>query len=57
MVLHSDRQVRMSMRMLGLLGRLPGHDRLFAAAVASIHRAATAITLDDDAASAATTAR
>jgi 2-polyprenyl-6-methoxyphenol hydroxylase-like FAD-dependent oxidoreductase len=54
MVLHSDRQVRMSMRMLGLLGRLPGHDRLFAAAVASIHRAATAITLDDDPAPAAT---
>jgi 2-polyprenyl-6-methoxyphenol hydroxylase-like FAD-dependent oxidoreductase len=54
MVLHSDRQVRMSMRMLGLLGRLPGHDRLFAAAVASIHRAATAITLDDDPTPAAT---
>jgi 2-polyprenyl-6-methoxyphenol hydroxylase-like FAD-dependent oxidoreductase len=49
MVLHSDRQVRVSMRTLSLLGRLPGHDRLFAAAVAPIHRAATAITLDDGA--------
>ncbi|BCJ32677.1 FAD-dependent oxidoreductase [Actinocatenispora thailandica] len=54
MVLRTERQVRMSMRMLGLIGRLPGHDRLFAAALAPIHRAATAITLDDAPAAPAT---
>jgi 2-polyprenyl-6-methoxyphenol hydroxylase-like FAD-dependent oxidoreductase len=46
MVLHTDRQVRTAMRMLGLLGRVPGHDRLFAASLAPIRRAASAITLD-----------
>jgi 2-polyprenyl-6-methoxyphenol hydroxylase-like FAD-dependent oxidoreductase len=45
MVLRSRGQVRMSMAMLGLLARLPGRERLLAAAVAPIHRAATAISL------------
>ncbi|MCX4958348.1 FAD-dependent monooxygenase [Streptomyces virginiae] len=45
MVLRSAGQVRMSMAVLSLLGRLPGKDRLMAKAVEPIHRAATAITL------------
>ncbi|MGW7327870.1 FAD-dependent monooxygenase [Streptomyces sp. NPDC054840] len=45
MVLRSAGQVRMSMAVLSLLGRLPGRDRLMAKAVEPIHRAATAITL------------
>ncbi|MEV0720679.1 FAD-dependent monooxygenase, partial [Asanoa sp. NPDC050611] len=45
MVLRSRGQVRMSMRMLGLLNRLPGKERMLAKVVEPIHRAATAITL------------
>ncbi|WP_203714294.1 FAD-dependent monooxygenase [Asanoa siamensis] len=45
MVLRSRGQVRMSMRMLGVLNRLPGKERLLAKVVEPIHRAATAITL------------
>ncbi|WP_030711960.1 FAD-dependent monooxygenase [Streptomyces sp. NRRL S-237] len=45
MVLRSAGQVRMSMAVLSLLGRLPGKDRLMAKAVEPIHRAAGAITL------------
>lgn len=45
MVMRTKGQVRMSMAMLGLVGRLPGKERLMAKMVAPIHRAATAITL------------
>ncbi|GAA4218183.1 FAD-dependent monooxygenase [Actinocatenispora rupis] len=45
MVLRSKGQVRLSMAMLSVLGRLPGHDRMMARVVAPIHRAATAIAL------------
>ena len=45
MVLHSRRQVRMSMRMLAVLDRLPGKDRLLAKVMQPLHRAATAIEL------------
>ncbi len=45
MVLRSAGQVRVSMAVLSLLGRLPGRDRLMAKAVEPIHRAANAITL------------
>jgi 2-polyprenyl-6-methoxyphenol hydroxylase-like FAD-dependent oxidoreductase len=46
MVLRTPGQVRMSMRMLGLLNRLPGKERLMARAVAPIHAAANAISLE-----------
>ncbi|WP_314243616.1 FAD-dependent monooxygenase [Streptomyces kutzneri] len=45
MVLRSAGQVRVSMAVLSLLGRLPGRDRLMAKAVEPIRRAAGAITL------------
>jgi 2-polyprenyl-6-methoxyphenol hydroxylase-like FAD-dependent oxidoreductase len=45
MVLRNRSQVRMSMRMLAVLNRLPGKERILATAVAPIHRAATAISL------------
>ncbi|MFF4421389.1 FAD-dependent monooxygenase [Streptomyces sp. NPDC001549] len=45
MVLRSAGQVRVSMAVLSLLGRLPGRDRLMAKAVEPIHRAANAIAL------------
>lgn len=45
MVMRSRGQVRMSMAMLALLGRLPGKERLMAKVIAPIHEAATAITL------------
>ncbi len=45
MVLRSRGQVRMSMRMLAVLNRLPGKERMLAQVVAPIHRAATAISL------------
>lgn len=38
-------QVRMSMLMLAVLGRLPGRERMMAKVVEPIHRAAPAITL------------
>jgi 2-polyprenyl-6-methoxyphenol hydroxylase-like FAD-dependent oxidoreductase len=47
MVMRSKGQVRMSMTMLSVLNRLPGKDRLMARMIAPIHRAATAITLDE----------
>ena len=47
MVLRGKTQVRVSMAMLSLLGRLPGRDRLMAKVIEPIHRAATAITLKD----------
>jgi 2-polyprenyl-6-methoxyphenol hydroxylase-like FAD-dependent oxidoreductase len=46
MVLRTRRQVRMSMAVLGLIGRLPGRDRIMAKAVEPISRAANAITLE-----------
>lgn len=45
MVLRSRAQVRLSMAMLRLIGRLPGRERLMAKVIEPIHRAATAITL------------
>lgn len=45
MVLASKGQVRMSMAMLSVLGKLPGRDRMMSAMLAPIHRAATAIDL------------
>jgi 2-polyprenyl-6-methoxyphenol hydroxylase-like FAD-dependent oxidoreductase len=45
MVLRSQRQVRMSMRMLAVVNRLPGKERLLAKVVEPINRAANAITL------------
>ncbi|GAA0899615.1 FAD-dependent monooxygenase [Virgisporangium ochraceum] len=47
MVLRTKGQVRMSMAMLSILGRLPGRDRMLSAMLAPIHRAATAIDLPD----------
>ncbi|MDG4825830.1 FAD-dependent oxidoreductase [Asanoa sp. WMMD1127] len=45
MVLRSRGQVRMSMRMLAVVNRLPGKERMLAKVVEPIHRAATAIDL------------
>ncbi|WP_116071796.1 FAD-dependent monooxygenase [Asanoa ferruginea] len=45
MVLRSRRQVRMSMRMLAVVNRLPGKERLLAKVVEPINKAANAITL------------
>jgi len=45
MVLRSRGQVRMSMRMLAVVNRLPGKERLLAKVVEPIHQAATAIDL------------
>lgn len=47
MVLRTRGQVRMSMAMLSVLGRLPGRDRMVSAMLAPIHRAATAIDLPE----------
>ncbi|HEY3505049.1 MAG TPA: FAD-dependent monooxygenase [Actinocatenispora sp.] len=47
MVLRTNAQVRMSMLMLGIVGRLPGRDRMMARVIEPIHRAATAIALPD----------
>jgi 2-polyprenyl-6-methoxyphenol hydroxylase-like FAD-dependent oxidoreductase len=47
MVLRTPGQVRMSMAMLSVMSRLPGRDRLMAAMLAPIHKAATAIDLPD----------
>ncbi|MFJ8016478.1 FAD-dependent monooxygenase [Streptomyces sp. NPDC096339] len=47
MVLRSAGQVRISMAMLSLLGRLPGKEKLMAKAIEPIHKAATAITLKE----------
>jgi 2-polyprenyl-6-methoxyphenol hydroxylase-like FAD-dependent oxidoreductase len=43
MVLGSNGQVRMSMVMLGVMSRLPGRDRMMAAMMAPLHKAANAI--------------
>ncbi|MEU3457148.1 FAD-dependent monooxygenase [Micromonospora sp. NPDC006766] len=43
MVLGSAGQVRMSMMMLGVMSRLPGRDRMMAAMMAPLHKAANAI--------------
>ena len=45
MVLHSRRQVRLSMRMLAVMDRMPFKDRVLAKAMQPLHRAATAIDL------------
>jgi 2-polyprenyl-6-methoxyphenol hydroxylase-like FAD-dependent oxidoreductase len=45
MVLRSRTQVRMSMRMLAMVNRLPGRERMMERVVEPIHRAANAITL------------
>lgn len=47
MVLRTNAQVRMSMLMLRIVGRLPGRDRMMARVIEPIHRAATAIALPD----------
>jgi 2-polyprenyl-6-methoxyphenol hydroxylase-like FAD-dependent oxidoreductase len=47
MVMRTRRQVRASMAMLSVLGKLPGRDRMLAAMLAPIHRAANAIDLPD----------
>ncbi|MEV5750898.1 FAD-dependent monooxygenase [Actinoallomurus sp. NPDC052308] len=47
MVMRGRAQVRISMAMLALMARLPGRDRLMAKVIEPIHKAATAITLDD----------
>jgi 2-polyprenyl-6-methoxyphenol hydroxylase-like FAD-dependent oxidoreductase len=45
MVMRTKGQVRFSMRMLSLLAKMPGKDRMMAKVIAPIHRAATAIDL------------
>ena len=45
MVLASEGQVRSSMRMLSVLSRLPGRDRLMGLMMRPLHRAANAIEL------------
>ncbi|AYF77890.1 FAD-dependent oxidoreductase [Nocardia yunnanensis] len=45
MVMRTNGQVRMSMIMLSLIGRLPGKDKLMAKVIEPIHKAATAIDL------------
>jgi hypothetical protein len=47
MVLGSQGQVRTAMLMLRVLNKLPGKDKLMAAMIAPVHRAATAIQLPD----------
>ncbi|GAA4590462.1 2-polyprenyl-6-methoxyphenol hydroxylase-like FAD-dependent oxidoreductase [Actinoplanes octamycinicus] len=47
MVLSSSGQVRMSMVMLGVMSRLPGRDRMMAAMMAPLHKAANAIEIPD----------
>jgi 2-polyprenyl-6-methoxyphenol hydroxylase-like FAD-dependent oxidoreductase len=47
MVMRTDRQVRMSMRMLSIMGKLPGRDRMLSAVMAPLHKAANAIDLPD----------
>ncbi|HJQ47719.1 MAG TPA: FAD-dependent monooxygenase [Amycolatopsis sp.] len=46
MVLSSKREVWFGMKMLALMARLPGKDRIMAKAVEPIHKAATAISLE-----------
>ncbi|GIJ55021.1 FAD-dependent monooxygenase [Virgisporangium aurantiacum] len=45
MVMRTERQVRMSMRMLSIMGKLPGRDRMLSAVMAPLHKAANAIDL------------
>jgi 2-polyprenyl-6-methoxyphenol hydroxylase-like FAD-dependent oxidoreductase len=47
MVMRTDRQVRVSMRMLSIMGKLPGRDRMLSAMMAPLHKAANAIDLPD----------
>ncbi|MEV0400562.1 FAD-dependent monooxygenase [Actinoallomurus sp. NPDC050550] len=47
MVMKSRAQVRISMAMLALMGRMPGRDRMMAKVIEPIHRAANAITLEN----------
>ena len=47
MVMRTDRQVRTSMRMLSIMGKLPGRDRMLSAVMAPLHKAANAIDLPD----------
>jgi 2-polyprenyl-6-methoxyphenol hydroxylase-like FAD-dependent oxidoreductase len=47
MVLRTKGQVRMSMAMLSIMGKLPGRDRMLSAVMAPLHRAANAIDLPD----------
>ncbi|MFI0352870.1 FAD-dependent monooxygenase [Actinomadura sp. 9N407] len=47
MVMRSKGQVRFSMILLTIMGRMPGKDRMMAKVIAPIHKAATAITLKD----------
>ncbi|MER5320305.1 FAD-dependent monooxygenase [Streptosporangium roseum] len=47
MVMRSKSQVWFSLKMLALMNRMPGKDRMMAKIVEPIHRAATAITLSD----------
>ncbi|TQS41964.1 FAD-dependent monooxygenase [Cryptosporangium phraense] len=47
MVLSTERQVRASMRMLAVMDHLPFKDRLLAAAMAPLHKAANAIDLPE----------
>jgi 2-polyprenyl-6-methoxyphenol hydroxylase-like FAD-dependent oxidoreductase len=47
MVLGSPGQVRMSMTMLSVMSKLPGRDRMMAAMMAPLHKAANAIDIPD----------
>ncbi|MGV9771221.1 FAD-dependent monooxygenase [Streptosporangium sp. NPDC003464] len=47
MVMGSRAQVWLSLKMLSLMNRMPGKERMMAKVVEPIHRAATAITLED----------
>ncbi|KAB2387813.1 FAD-dependent monooxygenase [Actinomadura montaniterrae] len=47
MVMRTAGAVRMSMAMLGLMGRMPGRERIMAKVIAPIHAAATAIALKE----------
>ncbi|GAA2145479.1 FAD-dependent monooxygenase [Actinomadura napierensis] len=47
MVMRTARGVRISMAMLGVMGRMPGRERMMAKVIAPIHAAATAIALKD----------
>lgn len=47
MVMRTKGQVRFSMALLSLMGRMPGKERMMAKVIAPIHKAATAISLKD----------